>query len=683
MRPLAIRHRFSAFDGSDAAGIAADDALGAMVDDLMDHGDLRWALRNLHARGLTLPDGSQRQGLRAMLRKLREQKRATLERFNLSSLFKDLEKQLDEILDLENATIDEWLAKGGDDTPESDAEGGEFADQVVKQIAEKNRAELDALPDNVAGKLKQLESYEFLNDEAQRKLIDLLNQLRKAVTQTFFNDIEKMVREMSAGDLERMKAMLRALNELISKKAQGVDPDVLQSHFDKFMEAFGDLFGSDPPKTLDELLARMRDQMAAAQSLLGSLTPSQRSELEALLRDRFDDAELNEELGRLAEALGAGDANANRYRFGGREDVDLEAALRLMRELQATDELIEQVQRADRNADLEPIDRDLLKELLGEEEAESLDDLKALAKALEEAGYIRPAGDKWELTPRGSRLIGQRALGEIYARLRHQNLGSHALPEEGRFGDALEQTKPYEYGDPFHLHMPRTIRNAIDRDGPKTPVSLRYDDFEIHRAERLTSTATAMLVDLSWSMALRGSFQAAKKVALALHNLVTSQFPKDTFHIIGFAAYAKELPAHELPFLQWDEYVLGTNMQHALLLAERLLAKHPAGGKQIILISDGEPTAHLEGGRARFAYPPTADTYRATFRAVRRCTRRGIAINTFMLDADRHLRAFVDAVARLNGGRVFFTSPEKLGEYILVDYVRGKRGRLGRSAHRA
>lgn len=683
MRPLAIRHRFSAFDGSDAAGIAADDALGAMVDDLMDHGDLRWALRNLHARGLTLPDGSQRQGLRAMLRKLREQKRATLERFNLSSLFKGLEKQLDEILDLENATIDEWLGKGGEGNSEDGADSGEFADQVVKQIAEKNRAELDALPDNVAGKLKQLESYEFLNDEAQRKLIDLLNQLRKAVTQTFFNDIEKMVREMSAGDLERMKAMLRALNELISKKAQGVDPDVLQSHFNKFMEQFGDLFGSDPPKTLDELLARMRDQMAAAQSLLGSLTPSQRSELEALLRDRFDDAELNEELGRLAEALGAGDANANRYRFGGREDVDLEAALRLMRELQATDELIEQVQRADRNADLEPIDRELLKELLGEEEAESLDDLKALAKALEEAGYIRPAGDKWELTPRGSRLIGQRALGEIYARLRHQDLGSHALPEEGRFGSALEQTKPYEYGDPFHLHMPRTIRNAIDRDGPKTPVALRYDDFEIHRAERLTSTATAMLVDLSWSMALRGSFQAAKKVALALHNLVTSQFPKDTFHIIGFAAYAKELPAHELPFLQWDEYVLGTNMQHALLLAERLLAKHPAGGKQIILISDGEPTAHLEGGRARFAYPPTADTYRATFRAVRRCTRRGIAINTFMLDADRHLRAFVDAVARLNGGRVFFTSPEKLGEYILVDYVRGKRGHLGRSAQRA
>ena len=592
MRPLAIRHRFSAWDGSDAASLAADDVLGAMVDDLMDHGDLRWALRNLHARGLTLPDGGQRQGLRAMLRKLRERKRATLDRFNLGSLFKDLERQLEEILALENATIDEWLRQGGGDT-ESASDGGEFSDQVVKQIAQKNRAELDALPDSVAGKLQQLERYEFLNDEAQRKLIELLNQLRKAVTQTFFDDIEKMVRDLSAGDLARMKAMLRALNELISKKAQGVDPDVLQSHFNRFMEEFGDLFGSKPPKTLDELLARMRDQMAAAQALLGSLTPSQRDELQALLQDRFDDAELNAELGRLAEALAAGNSRPGRYRFGGREDVDLEAALRLMGELQAADELIEQVQRADRSGDLASIDRELLQELLGDEDAESLDDLKTLAKALEEAGYIRPAGDKWELTPRGARMIGQRALGEIYARLRHQNLGSHALPEEGRFGDALEQTKPYEYGDPFHLHMPRTIRNAIDRDGPKTPVNLRYDDFEVHRAERVTSTATAMLVDLSWSMALRGSFQAAKKVALALHNLVTSQFPKDTFHIIGFAAYAKELPAHELPFLQWDEYVLGTNMQHALLLAERLLAKHPAGAKQIILISDGEPTAHL------------------------------------------------------------------------------------------
>ena len=211
------------------------------------------------------------------------------------------------------------------------------------------------------------------------------------------------------------------------------------------------------------------------------------------------------------------------------------------------------------------------------------------------------------------------------------------------------------------------------------PVRLEPEDFEVYRSELRTSTATAMLVDQSWSMALRGAFQAAKKVALALHNLITSQYPRDDFYIIGFAAYARELKAHDLPLLQWDEYVLGTNMQHAMLLAESLLSKHDAGSKQIIMISDGEPTAHLlPNGRHYFSYPPTRETYRATYSAVRRCTRKGIAINTFMLDSSYYLKEFMDQIARINGGRVFYTSPERLGEYVLIDYVEGKRKKLAR-----
>ena len=666
MRHFLTRHRFSEWDGSQDPGVPADDVLGAMVDDLMEYGDLRWAMRNLLSRGMNVPQGGHKQGLRDMLRNLRDQKRSQLERFNLSSVFKDIEKQLDEILGLESDTIDDWL----------DQDQDEFSNQVVKQIAERNRDVLDALPDDAAGKMQQLEKYEFLNPDAQRKYLELLNQLRKAMTQTFFKDIENMVNKMSPGDIERMKDMLKDLNELLRKKAQGVDPDVLQSHFRDFMDKFGDMFGDQPPQSLDELLEQMGQQMAATQSLLNSLTPDQRAQLQSLLADRFGDPELEAEMQRLAQAMAAANPRAGRYRFGGQEDIDLEAAMRLMGDMRQLDELINQVQTAERSGDLDRIDRDLLKELLDDDAADNLDDLKKLLEALERAGYIRPAGDKWELTPRGSRMIGQKALGEIYARLRRQSLGNHALPEEGRFGERLEQTKPHEFGDPFHLHMPRTIRNAIDRDGPRTPVRLQHQDFEIYRSELITSTATAMLVDLSWSMALRGSFQAAKKVALALHNLITSRFPKDSFYIIGFAAYAKQLKPHDLPFLQWDEYVLGTNMQHALLLAERLLAKHNAGSKQIIMISDGEPTAHLENGQARFAYPPTTATYRATLRAVKKCTQKSIAINTFMLDADYELKAFMDAIARINGGRVFYTSPEKLGEYILVDYVQGKRKRL-------
>lgn len=672
MRHFPTRHRFSLWDGSQNPAVAADDVLGAMVDDLMEYGDLRWAMRNLLSRGMELPQG-QRQGLRDMLKDLREQKRSHLDRFNLSSVFKDIEKKLDEILDLESNTIDEWL--------KNDESSVEFSDQVVRQIAEKNREQLDSLPENAAGKMQKLESYEFLNPDAQRQYLELLNQLRKAMTQTFFNDIEKMVNNLSQGDIARMKDMMRALNEMLSKKAQGVDADILQSLFEKFMDEFGDMFGSNPPKNLDELIEQMMQQMAAAQSLLNSLTPDQRQELQELLAGRFDDPDLESEMQRLAQNMAAFNPQAGRYRFGGGEDVDLEAAMRLMSEMRQLDELINQVQTAERSGDLERIDEDLLKELLDDDAADSLEDLKKLKEALEKAGYIRAMeGDRWELTPRGSRMIGQKALGEIYNRLRRQNLGNHALPEEGRFGERLEQTKAYEFGDPFHLHMPRTVRNAIDRDGPKTPVQLRHEDFEIYRSELITSTATAILVDLSWSMALRGSFLAAKKVALALHNLITSRFPKDSFYIIGFAAYARELKAHDLPFLQWDEYVLGTNMQHALLLAERLLAKHPAGSKQIIMISDGEPTAHLEDGRAFFAYPPTAATYRATFKAVKKCTQKNIAINTFMLDADYQLKAFMDAIARINGGRVFYTTPDKLGEYILVDYVQHKRSRLGRGS---
>ena len=518
--------------------------------------------------------------------------------------------------------------------------------------------------------------YEFLNPDAQKKFLELLNDLRKAMANTFFNDIENMVNNMSDGDIDRMKDMMKALNDMLVKKIAGEDPG-----FDDFMKEFGDMFGDNPPQSLDELLEQMQQQMAAAQSLLNSLSPEQQAQLQSLLSDRFNDPELNAEMAKLAKEMAFLNPEGNQYRFSGDERLGLDAAMDLMNEMSQLDQLIEQVQSAERGGDLDRIDRDLLKDLMGDEASEDLDKLNELLKALEEAGYIRATGDdRWELTPRGSRMIGQKALGEIYERLKRQNMGNHAVPEEGRFGERLEQTKPYEYGDPFHLHMPRTLRNAIDRNGPGAPIQLQQDDFEIYRSEMITSTATAMLVDLSWSMALRGSFQAAKKVALALHNLITSQYPKDSFYIIGFAAYAKELKAHDLPYLQWDEYVLGTNMQHALLLAEKLLAKHTGGTKQIIMISDGEPTAHLENGQAQFAYPATPETIRATFKAVKHCTTRGIAINTFMLDSNYYLKAFMDEIAKINGGRVFYTSPEKLGEYILVDYVQHKRKRLARRA---
>ena len=672
MRKLFSRHRFSVWDGSQELGLGPDEIMAALAEDLMEYGDLRWAMRNLMSRGMPIPQGGYLQGLRDMLKRLRNQRREQLEHFDLSSIFEDFRERLDEIVQMERDTIESWLSKGSEKSPDKT----EFSDEVLKNIAKNNQQQLDDLPEDVAGQVKQLEKYEFLNPDAQRKFLELLNELRRAMTNTFFKDIENMVNNLSDGDIERMKEMMRALNDLLVKKIAGEDPK-----FDEFMAKFGDMFGDNPPQTLDELLEQMRRQMAAAQSLLNSMSPEQRQQLQSLMSGRFNDPELDAELRKLAKEMEFLNPDGNQYRFGGSEKLDLDAAMNLMNEMHDLDDLIAQIQDAERGGDMDRIDRDLLKELMGDNAAEDLEALDKLQKALEEAGYVRPTDDdRWELTPRGSRMIGQKALGEIYARLKRQDLGNHALPEEGRFGERLEQPKRYEYGDPFHLHMPRTIRNAIDREGPQTPLHLKPEDFEVYRSELITSTATAMLVDLSWSMALRGSFQAAKKVALALHNLVTSQYPRDSFYIIGFAAYAKELKPQDLPYLQWDEYQLGTNMQHALLLADKLLARHQGGNKQIIMISDGEPTAHLENGEAQFAYPPTPETIRATFRAVKHCTRRGIAINTFMLDTSYYLKAFMDEIAKINGGRVFYTSPEKLGEYILVDYVQNKRKRLARRA---
>ena len=690
------RHRFSQWDGSQIPELDPDAIMEAMADDLIEYGDLRWAMRNLMSRGMQIPQGGAMQGLRDMLKQLREKKRQQLERFNLDGIFDEFRERLQAIEQKERERIDEWLqqdtapgspasepveSEPADSEPAESGDGEhggqapDFSSDVLKSIARNNKDQLAELPESLPERIKQLEQYEFLNPDAQKEFLELLNELRRAMANTFFKDIENMVQNLSDGDIERMKDMIKALNDMLVKKIAGEDPG-----FDEFMDKFGDMFGDNPPQSLDELLEQMQKQMAAAQSLMNSMSAEQRAQLQQMLGDRLGDPELESELAKLAKEMDFLDPSGSRYDFNGEESLSLDAAMRMMSEMADMDDLAQQMQDAERAGHLDGIDKDLLREMLGDEAAENLDNLDELMKALEEAGYIRSEdGNRFELTPRGSRVIGQKALGEIYQRLKRQSLGNHAVPEEGRFGERLEQTKEYEFGDPFQIHMPRTLRNAISRSGPQTPVQLAPEDFEIYRTEMITSTATAMLVDLSWSMALRGSFQAAKKVALALHNLITTQYPKDSFYIIGFAAYAKELKAHDLPYLQWDEYVLGTNMQHALMLAEKLLAKHQGGSRQIIMISDGEPTAHLENGEAMFAYPPTQETIRATFRAVKHCTTRGIAINTFMLESSAYLRAFMKEIARINGGRVFYTSPEKLGEYILVDYVQHKRKRLARS----
>ena len=569
----------------------------------------------------------------------------------------------------------------GDDGSPSGAQGAQGGSpdeqqfqEMVRRIAERKQQFLDNLPKDAAGQMKDLQNYEFLNPEAQHRFQELVDQLKQAMTNSFFKDVQKMVEEMSDGDKQRMKDMVRALNDMLAQKMRGETPD-----FDGFMDQFGDMFGDNPPQSLDDLIAQMQAQMSAMQSLMDSLPGDQRSQLQSLLADKLGDPELEAEMSELAQNLdflNPSRDQSNSYPFRGDEEVDLQAAMSLMGEMQDIDQLERGLERAQYTGDLDQVDRDQLRELLGDDAAESFDELQKLLEVLEQAGYIRREGDEWELTPRGTRMIGQNALTEFYRQLKKQGIGNHPLPESGRHGERLDESKPYEFGDPFHLDMRKTIMNAIERDGAGSPVHLAPKDFEIYRSELVTTTTTVLMVDLSWSMALRGSFQAAKKVALALQNLIRAQYPKDSLYVIGFSAYARELKPQELPYVRWDESVLGTNMHHALLLAERLLAKHRVGSRQILMISDGEPTAHLERGRSQFSYPPSPVTIRETLKAVKRVTQQEITINTFMLDRNYYLKEFVNQLAKINGGRVFYTTPDRLGEYILVDYVQHKRKRI-------
>ena len=686
-------YRYSEWDGSqDVPPLDPDDVLASITDDLLNFGDLQHALRSLLQRGMRDPLGQRLQGLRQLLQQLRQQRRQMLDHYNLASAFDDIQKRLQEIVPLEKETVERRLDEAtrqleGRESPlrafkdalkEAGVEQGQpdrqFA-QMLKDIAQKRKDFLENLPEDVGGQVKELQNYEFMDPEAGRKFQELMQMLKQAMMDSFFKDLSGQIAGLTPQEMQRLKEMVRELNQMLSEKMAGGQPDLQQ-----FMQKYGDMFpDKSGPESLDELVGQMQRQISVMQSLLDSLPADMRRQLQDLLMEKIGDPELQHDLHELAvnlDILYPMHDLGNRYPFRGDEELDLLEALRLMDRLEGLDELERQLERIQYGGNLDDIDEDELRELLGEEAHETFRQLKQFLEVLEEAGYIRRKEAAWELTPRAIRKIGQKALGEIYVQLKKGDHGKHPLRERGSGGERTDETKRYEFGDHFDLHLGQTMMNAVFRQGPHLPLRLDKDDFEVYRSEQLTQTATVMMLDLSWSMAVRGSFQAAKKVALALNNLIRSQFPRDTLYILGFSAYARELTAEQLPYLRWDESVLGTNMHHALMLAQRLLARHKVGTRQVIMISDGEPTAHLEHGRSYFAYPPSPITIRETLREVRRATRKGIIINTFMLDRNYYLKEFVNKIARINEGRVFYTTPDRLGQYIMVDYVAQKRKRI-------
>ncbi len=685
------RARYTRWDGSQRlGGMGADELLDALSEDVLAEGDLDDALRRVLEDGL--PGGRDRAGLtglRELLRRLAGRRRDLLDRHGLDDVLGDLRRQLQEITDTERQGIERRLAEAGEvpggaaDSPGDEAGTRRAAVDSMRRmlgnLARRHRAALDALPEDVGGRIRALQDYEFLDPAARDAFQQLLERLRGRMLDSTFRGLADRLKATTPQELRATREMVRDLEQLLQDRLAGGSPDA-----SRFLERFGDSFPG--ARNLDDVIEQLAERMAAMQSLLRSLSPGQRDELgslmDALLRDdrlRYDLARLASLLDRvLPEGLGVP------FPFRGGDDIGVEQALDEIATLQQMDRLGDVLAGAGEPSALARVDPEEVRRVLDDESAEDLAALQQAARALEEAGYATRDGDRLELTARGQRRIGQRVLDKVFGRLGRDAFGGHRLARVGRTGERTGTSSPYEFGRAFDLDLRGTLDRAVAREfsvpagdaseappelGRRLPVRLEPDDFRVHDAEETTSASTVLLLDMSRSMLLRGCFVAARKVAIALDALIRTRYPHDTLHVVGFASVAREIPPGALTSLSWHGHEYGTNLQHALLLARGLLARGSPANRSIVVITDGEPTAHIEDGRVEFNYPPTRRTIEETLREVARCTRDGITINTFMLERSRALGEFVDRVTRMNRGRAFYASPERLEEFVLVDYL--------------
>lgn len=670
------RFTYSRWDGSQTGfEFDADAAFDELTDELLYHGDVNAALRRMMQEGVQDRDGNQLQGLRELLEQLRQEREDRLANSDLGGVYDEIKAELDDILDEERHAIDNALRDAQNSGDERRAQNAEAA------AMDKNM-HLDLMPDDLAGKVRELDSYNFESAEAKQRFEQLMERLKEQLMQQMVDQMSSAMQNMTPGDMSRMKDMMAALNEMLERYQQGEDPK-----FDEFMEEYGDFFPENP-ETVEELLEQMAQRMAAMQAMMNSMTPEQRAQLQELSEQLMDDMDLQWQMqqlsGNLQQMFPQMQWNRS-YDFDGQDPMGFQQAMQAMQELGDLDQLENLLRNAASPSALAEADMDKVRNLLGDDAAQSLERLAELTKQLEQAGLIENKEGKLELTPKGLRKIGSNALKELFSKMSKDMAGQHELAEHGIGHERTYQTKAYEYGDPFQLDLNRTIRNALRRTAGEghagTPVRLSPDDFEIERTEHLTRSATVLMLDLSLSMPMRDNFLPAKKVAMALHHLISTQFPRDYLGIVGFSETARILTAEQLPEVSWD-FVYGTNMHHGFTLARQLLSRE-SGNKQIIMITDGEPTAHITpDGYPFFNYPPVRETVEATLREVVRATKEQIRINTFGLGADGSLRAFIERMTQINQGRAFFTTPENLGDYVLVDFLDGKR-QMARAGRRA
>jgi uncharacterized protein with von Willebrand factor type A (vWA) domain len=627
-------------------------ALDDMSDAILSGSTPLDALRDLLRRGL--PDAPGRRGLDDLLRQVRRRRRQLRDNTRLDGTLEQARTLLDTAIGQERAELFP--------DPSDDARFREAA--------------LDALPGDTARAIRELADYDWRSAAARQTYEELRDLLRREVLDSQFRGMRDALANPDPAAMERVRQMMADLNDMLDRDARGRHT---QSDFDQFMQKYGDMFPENP-RNLEELVDQLARRAAAAQRMLASMTPQQREELAALMEQTLEQAGLAEQMRRLGDALYTRRPDlawSAPERVSGEDPMSMGDAVSALQELADLNDLETALRQDYPGARLDDIDEDAIRRALGRSAVDDLEALRQVERELEAQGYLRRHRGKLELTPKAVRRLGESALRRVFASLESGRRGDHDQRDAGTAGELTGTSRPWRFGDEQPIEVVRTVINGVRRTGrtPGEPVRLTVDDFEVAETERRSAAAVCLLVDLSYSMALRGTWAAAKQTALALQALVATRFPQDAVQIIGFSNYARVLRADELAGLEWD-MVQGTNLHHALLIAGRHLDRHPDFEPVVLVVTDGEPTAHLmRTGVPRFEWPPSAETLALTLAEVDKMTRRRATINVFMLAADDRLREFVDELARRNGGRVFSPSADRLGEYVVSDFLRTRRSR--------
>ena len=628
------------------------EVLDAVTEDVMAGYSPDQALREFLRRG-----GRNQRGLDDLARQVHQRRRDLLSRHRLDGTVQEAKKLLDRALREER---DQFLR---------DAR----MDPTDRQFREMR---LDALPSSTAAAVTELSDYDWQSDAARRNYEQIKDLLGRELLEQRFAGMKNALQNATDEDRAAVSRMLEDLNDLLEKHARGEDTP---EDFERFMNRHGDQFPENP-QDIDELIDALAERSAAAQRMMRSMTPEQREELMALSAQAFGSPELMSQLDRLDAALQGlrpGLDWSGSEQFEGDQGLGLGDGTGVLQDLADLDALSEQLSQSYAGSTLSDLDVAALARQLGDDAAVAARTLTELERAMRDSGYLRRGTDgELRLSPRAMRKLGKSLLRDAAGRLSGRS-GRRDTRLAGAAGEQTGSSRAWQFGDVEPWDVTRTVTNAVTRtaaSGADPSAGLRIDvqDIEVRETEARTQAAVALLVDTSFSMALNGRWVPMKRTAIALHQLISTRFRGDALELITFGRYAQTMDIGELTALPaWHEQ--GTNLHHGLLLAQRFFRKHPTMHPVLLVVTDGEATAHLEpGGAAWFMYPPDPETLRLTVAQLDAVARRGTEITLFRLGDDPGLVRFIAALARRVRGRVVAPDPEDLDAAVLGEYMRSR-----------